>query len=323
MSSRQPAGEPRCERAARLLAPPSPCCPAGAAARSDDRGPHVTTGGVAARARHHGDAQRDGQPRTGPTPATTSSTARRRPTAPRRPPCDAGAGKTKVKVGQPVAGLLAGATYHYRIVGVPAGKPPILGARQDVRGRPQAHGRSRSSSPRTSVTEVVRQLVPDQRHAHGHRRGQSRDRAAGEPLPLPRSRSTTSAAVGATNAAALLVPGQPPRPEHAVPRRRRSTHSRSTARSITVPVAVHVIAPRARDGRHRLRAPLRHGRSGPQRRARLVPAPEAGAASTARRKRKAPRARVATTALKRGGRRRPRASARSSRSARRATTART
>jgi hypothetical protein len=99
--------------------------PAGAA-NATTTGPHITTGGV--QHVHGSTAMLTGTVLPNGTDTTyyfqyglTTAYGAQTPTV------DAGLGKAKVKVGQAVAGLVTGATYHYRIVGVPAGKPPILG----------------------------------------------------------------------------------------------------------------------------------------------------------------------------------------------------
>jgi hypothetical protein len=98
----------------------------GAAARAGTVGPRVTTGGVqhvrGTAALLTGNVTPNGTDtmyyfQYGPTTAYGTQT----------PTVDVGSGNTKVRVGQSVTHLVSGTTYHYRIVGLPAGKPPIVG----------------------------------------------------------------------------------------------------------------------------------------------------------------------------------------------------
>ena len=124
----------------------------GAAARAATIGPRVATGGVqhvrGATAMLTGTVTPNGTETSydfqyGLTTAYGAQT----------PTVNAGSGKTKVRVGQSVAGLISGATYHYRIVGLPAGKPPILG-RDKTFVAGHKHTGLTFKFAKTSVTQV-------------------------------------------------------------------------------------------------------------------------------------------------------------------------
>ena len=88
----------------------------------------------------------------------------------------------KVKVGQPIAGLSPGITYHFRAFAVNAAGVVVAEGRDKIF---KAKGNALAFNVQKSPGRDLREPVRPQRSPHRTRRRQPQDRAPGEPVPLP------------------------------------------------------------------------------------------------------------------------------------------